>query len=71
VLPDFSWYNIPKLEKYTKWPQNIPNGHELKSEMLQMAYNIPTFSIPRPSKIYLKLYFWSENTRTIWQPWLQ
>jgi hypothetical protein len=30
-LPDFSWYNIPKLEKiyqiaikYTKCPQNIP-----------------------------------------------
>jgi hypothetical protein len=19
-LPDFSWCNIPKLEKYTKWP---------------------------------------------------
>jgi hypothetical protein len=30
-LPDFSWYNIPKREKYkvtikyTQWPQNIPN----------------------------------------------
>jgi hypothetical protein len=35
-LPDFSWYNIPKWEKlqqvtfkYTKWPQNIPNGHKI------------------------------------------
>jgi hypothetical protein len=28
-LPDVSWYNIPKWEKYTKWPQNIPNGHKI------------------------------------------
>jgi hypothetical protein len=23
-LPDFSWYNLPKREKYTKLLQNIP-----------------------------------------------
>jgi hypothetical protein len=23
-LPDFSWYHIPKREKYTKWKQNLP-----------------------------------------------
>jgi hypothetical protein len=28
-LPDFSWYNIPKREKYTKLPQNVPNVHEI------------------------------------------
>jgi hypothetical protein len=34
-LPDLSWYNIPKrgknkiTVKYTKWPQNIPNGHKI------------------------------------------
>jgi hypothetical protein len=28
-LPDFSWHNIPKREKYTKCPQNIPNGHKI------------------------------------------
>jgi hypothetical protein len=28
-LPDFSRYNIPKREKYTKLPQNIPNGYEI------------------------------------------
>jgi hypothetical protein len=28
-LPDFSWYNIPKREKYTKWLQNIPNGYKI------------------------------------------
>jgi hypothetical protein len=25
-LPDFSWHNIPKREK---WTQNIPNGHKI------------------------------------------
>jgi hypothetical protein len=41
-LPDFSWYNLPKREKYTKrekiyqitakhtkWPLNISDGHEI------------------------------------------
>jgi hypothetical protein len=23
-LPDFSWHNVPKWGKYTKWPQEIP-----------------------------------------------
>jgi hypothetical protein len=30
-LPDFSWYNLPKREKYTKWPQKpqtIPNDRK-------------------------------------------
>jgi hypothetical protein len=49
-LPDFYWYNIPKWGIlyqitiiYTKWPQNIPNGHYVYT---------PTSSIPRPSIIY-------------------
>jgi hypothetical protein len=32
----FSWHNIPKQGKiyqmaikYTKWPQNVPNGHKI------------------------------------------
>jgi hypothetical protein len=28
-LPDFSWYKIPKREKYTKLPQTIPNVHKI------------------------------------------
>jgi hypothetical protein len=28
-LPDFSWYNIPKLEKCTILTQNIINGHKI------------------------------------------
>jgi hypothetical protein len=33
--------------KYTKWPQNIPNGREMDPRDIK----IPTFSIGRPSKI--------------------
>jgi hypothetical protein len=28
-LPDFSWSNKPKWEKYTKRPQNIPSGRKI------------------------------------------
>jgi hypothetical protein len=28
-LPDFSLSNIPKREKYTKWPQNVPVGQRI------------------------------------------
>jgi hypothetical protein len=28
-LPDFSWYKIPKLEKYTKLPRTIPNVYKI------------------------------------------
>jgi hypothetical protein len=54
--------------KYTKWPQNIPNGHKIYqmatkytkwpqhipngSKMLKMATGSPTFPVPRPSKMY-------------------
>jgi hypothetical protein len=57
------WYNIPKRENkpnYHKIPQNVPNG----SKMLLMAItyvHIPTYSIPRPSKIYPNRDFWFEN----------
>jgi hypothetical protein len=41
-LPDYSCYNAPKWEKYTKQLENIP----------KWPYNIPAYSIARPSKIY-------------------
>jgi hypothetical protein len=28
-LPDFSWSNIPKREKYTKMGEIIPNRHKI------------------------------------------
>jgi hypothetical protein len=29
ALPNVSWYSIPKRDKYTKLPQNIPNDHKI------------------------------------------
>jgi hypothetical protein len=64
VLPDVSWYIIPKLEKTyqmntkcSKWSQNILN---VRKEF-KMAKNIERFSNLRPSKIYPNWYFWFEN----------
>jgi hypothetical protein len=44
-LPDFSWYNKPKREKiylvtmkYTKWPQNIPNGTKIDQMVMVIKY---------------------------------
>jgi hypothetical protein len=42
-MPDFSWYNIPKREKYTKLPQKIPNVHlkyakRLKIDPISIKY---------------------------------
>jgi hypothetical protein len=38
-LPDFSWHNIPKWEKYTKWPQNRPNGLKIDQMAIKYANN--------------------------------
>jgi hypothetical protein len=43
--------------KYTKWPQNIPNGRKMD----QMGIYVPTSSIAKTSKIYPNWYFWFEN----------
>jgi hypothetical protein len=61
-LPDCSWYDIPKREKHTKWPQNVPNGHKI-CQMTEKSFKrtyvgviyIPTIYIPRPSKIYTQI----------------
>jgi hypothetical protein len=54
-LPDFSWYNIPKQEKYPKLPK-IPSGHKIgisngrkMDQMVICMYKMPTPSIARPS----------------------
>jgi hypothetical protein len=47
--------------KYTKWPENWPNGHKIC---------MPVSSIVRPSKIYPNWDFWFEKY-TIWQPWIK
>jgi hypothetical protein len=56
-LPDFSWHNT-----YTKMGENIPTCYKMATIYSTWPNNIPTFSIPRPSKIdpnwdfYLKTY---------------
>jgi hypothetical protein len=59
-LPDFSWYNIPKREKYAKmttkytnWPLNIPNGSKIDGVSINFTsifycktlQNLPKLSI--------------------------
>jgi hypothetical protein len=71
--------------KYTKWPQNIPNGHkiyQMATKYTKWPQNIPTGSeidqtakkllsfLSRHSKIYPNWNFWFENMYTIWQPCL-
>jgi hypothetical protein len=36
-LPDLSWYNIPKREKCTKLPQNIPNDHKINKMVIKYS----------------------------------
>jgi hypothetical protein len=31
----FFWYNVPKRGKYTKWPQNIPNGDKMSGKFTE------------------------------------
>jgi hypothetical protein len=54
-LPDFSCYNIPKREKYTKWPLKPRNTYT------KWPKNTPTSSIARPSKIYPNCNFYYQN----------
>jgi hypothetical protein len=64
-LPDFSWYIIPKLGKtninpkiyqmaikHTRWPLSRQNGHKIYQ-------HLPLCT--RPSEIYPKYDFWSQN----------
>jgi hypothetical protein len=44
-LPDFSCCNKPKRGKTTKWPQNVPNGHQT----YQMVVNNPN----GPKHVYI------------------
>jgi hypothetical protein len=64
-LPDFSWYNIPKREKYTKLPKiPIPNGDNID----QMAVKCTNVFKCKTLQNLPKLGF-SNWKYTIWQPW--
>jgi hypothetical protein len=65
----FSWCNIPKRKKCTKWPLNIPNGHYIYPMAVKYVYQMTiTFAnTAKPSKIYPDWNIWFENICTIWQ----
>jgi hypothetical protein len=62
-MPDFSWYNIPKRRKYTKWPQNIPNYRKIDQKAIKYTTNFQRKTLqnlPKVQFLFLK--------QTIWQP---
>jgi hypothetical protein len=64
-LPDFSWYKIPKLEKYAKLPRTIPNVDKIcitkdrKMDQASIKYTIIFHCTTL--QIYPNLAFWFEN----------
>jgi hypothetical protein len=53
-LPDYSWYKIPKREKYTELPRSTTKDRKSVYKIIQPLS-------ARPSKIYPNLDFWFEN----------
>jgi hypothetical protein len=45
-LPDFSSYNIPKLEKICQITTKLPNGHKIYKIAVLHSKNVPIFSFP-------------------------
>jgi hypothetical protein len=63
-FPDCSLFNIPKREKIYQIVIQLPNAHKIFQMALiysKWPQNMQTFFVPRPSKIYPNLNFWSEN----------
>jgi hypothetical protein len=51
-------YVYQMATKYTKWPQNIPNGHkiyQMATKYTKWPYNITTYFIARPSKKFTQI----------------
>jgi hypothetical protein len=70
-LPDFSWYNLPSREKYTKWHQNIPNGHKIYQ--IATKYTKWPQHIPNGQLIYQHLPLKDTNYKIYpnWDFWLE
>jgi hypothetical protein len=51
---------VPNGQIFTKYPKKF----QLAVMYFKRIYNIPTFSIPRPIKIYPNWDFWFENARS-------
>jgi hypothetical protein len=61
-LPDFSRYNLPKREKYTKWPQNVTDGHKIYHLAAEWPYKYQHLALQVLSKWTLIGNFKFENT---------
>jgi hypothetical protein len=70
-LPDFSWYGIPKREKYTKittkytkWQSNIPNGHKTYQHLFlqDTPKNCPYWDFWFEKNNLATLHSWRQKT---------
>jgi hypothetical protein len=71
VLPDFSWYNIPKLGKnfqmttnILKWPWNIPICRKIDQNDRKICQHLPLKDPQKFTKVEFLVWKY-----TIWQPW--
>jgi hypothetical protein len=63
-LPDFYFSNVLKRGKTYQIATKFLTGHKIYQMAViysKWSWNVPTFIIPRPSKIYQNLDFWFEN----------
>jgi hypothetical protein len=64
----FSWYNIPKREKVYDMTTTFTKNyklHQMAVKYSERRQSIPTFSIPRPSKIDSNWEFWFEKYTSV------
>jgi hypothetical protein len=60
-LPDFSWHNLPKRVKYTKYPLNLPNGGKIDPNSPKMYQHLILQDPPKFTQI-------GTSVLNIWQP---
>jgi hypothetical protein len=67
ALPEFSWYNIPKRWNIDQIPAKciyqmaMKYMYQMVMKYSEWPQNIPTLSVPKPSKIFQNWDFWFEN----------
>jgi hypothetical protein len=65
-------YNIPKREKYTRWPHNTQNGLTKftpnRRKINQMDFKNTKIFHYKTIQNFPKSGFWFENIDTVWQP---
>jgi hypothetical protein len=58
---DQIYQNGKNISKYHKLHQTTKTIYQMAVNYTKWPKNIPTFSIPRPSKLYPNWDFWSKN----------